>query len=146
MVLIKILKPKYWPKELDGLTRATWKINDLRIIPSCDWIINRSKEFGYNESFNNVGMVFPIAVSRSDHSWVEKRVLLKNEKGEYKNPHHLSENNDLIKGWYVHVGNKRVQYGIENNYDCIMGYIITTPLQRERVKKYTHIPHTEIPK
>jgi hypothetical protein len=90
VVLIKILKPKYWPKELEDLTRATWKINDLRIIPSCDWIINRSKEFGYNESFNNVGMVFPIAVSRSDHSWVRKRVLLKNEKESQKIYSHTS--------------------------------------------------------
>ena len=53
MVLIKVLEPKHWPKELNDLPKATWKINDLRIIPSCNWIINRSKEFGYKESFDN---------------------------------------------------------------------------------------------
>ena len=140
------LEPKIWPEKLSYLDNFTFRVEDLRIIPSNEWITNRSNQFGYKESFDNKGMMFPIAVSSSNHQWVKDRLLLKNEKGEFKNPHHLDENSNPIKGLYVHVGNKRVLYAKENGYTHISGYLIDSIDDREAVKQFTHIPHTEIPK
>ena len=46
MVQVKTLKPHIWPTALVDLERHVFKVADLRIIPSDDWIDNRSKEFG----------------------------------------------------------------------------------------------------
>ena len=72
-------------------------------------------------------------------------MLLKKD-GEFKNPHHINENGEVIKGLYVHVGNKRVLYAKQHGYTHIEGYLISSTSEREDVKLFTHIPHTEIPK
>ena len=143
---MEMLSPKIWPEELTHLDMFTFRVADLRIIPSNEWITNRSKQFGYKESFDNAGMMYPIAVSTANPQWVKDRVGIKNEKGEYKNPHHINEEGNVIGGFYVHVGNKRVQYAREHGYGLIEGYLISSVDDREAVKRYTHIPHTEIPK
>ena len=91
-------------------------------------------------------MMFPIAVSSTKNKWVQDRLLLKNEKNEFKNPHHIDKDGNPIKGLYDHVGNKRVLYAQQNGYTHIEGYLISSIEDREMVKKVTHIPHMEIPK
>jgi len=146
VVQVKTLKPHIWPTALVDLERHVFKVADLRIIPSDDWIDNRSKEFGYQQSFDNYGMMYPIAASTHDHRWVQDRLKLKNKAGEYKNPHHIDEQGLVIPGYYCHVGNKRVWYAQQHGFTHIEGFLITTHRERELVKMYTHIKHTEIPK
>ncbi len=143
---MKLLTPKTWPTKLNHLDTFCFRVEDLRIIPSDEWINNRSEQFGYKESFDNKGMMFPIAVSSTKNKWVQDRLLLKNEKNEFKNPHHIDKDGNPIKGLYVHVGNKRVLYAQQNGYTHIEGYLISSIEDREMVKKVTHIPHMEIPK
>ena len=143
---MKLLTPKTWPTKLNHLDTFCFIVEDLRIIPSDEWINNRSKQFGYKESFDNKGKMFPIAVSSTKNKWVQDRLLLKNEKNEFKNPHHIDKDGNPIKGLYVHVGNKRVLYAQQNGYTHIEGYLISSIEDREMVKKVTHIPHMEIPK
>lgn len=143
---MKVLTPQQWPKKLDYLDSMMFRVDELRIIPSDTWINNRSEEFGYKESFDNKGMMFPIAVSGAKYDWVQERLLLKNDKGEFKNPHHINEYGEVTGGLYVHVGNKRVLYAKQNGYTHIEGYLISSTSEREDVKRFTHIPHTEIPK
>ena len=143
---MKVLSPQTWPNKLSYLDTFTFRVEQLRIIPSNEWITNRSEQFGYQESFNNKGMLFPIAVCSTKQQWVKNRLIRKNEKVEFKNPHHIDENNEVISGLYVHVGNKRVLYAQQYGYTHIEGYLINSVDDRESVKQFTHIPHTEIPK
>ena len=142
---MEMLSPRTWPEKLSYLDRFTFRVEQLRIIPSDEWINNRSNQFGYKESFDNKGMMFPIAVSSANPQWVKDRLLLKKD-GEFKNPHHIDENGEVVKGLYVHVGNKRVWYAKQHGYTHIEGYLINTIDDREAVKRFTHISHTEIPK
>lgn len=136
----KVLKAKWHPSGLSNLKLQRLEVSKLRIIPSNEWITNRSNEFGYTESFDNAGMQFPIAVTTHNIPWVIQRVLP-------RNPHHADTCGcHLIPGLYVHVGNKRVLYAQQKGYEFIEGYMISTIEERELVKQLTHIPHTEIPK
>tara|TARA_Y100000004_G_scaffold32561_1_gene34253 strand:- start:2340 stop:2768 length:429 start_codon:yes stop_codon:yes gene_type:complete len=135
----KILKAIWHPTALHHLPLQVLRVEDIRIIPPNDWLVDRSNQFGYTESFENKGMQYPIAVTTHEPRWVAERILP-------KNPQHRAEDGSLIKGYYVHVGNKRVLYAQQKGYTHIESYIIKNTIQRDQVKYYTHIPHTEIPK
>ena len=141
----KILKAKYHPKELSHFPFEILKVSDIRIIPSDEWIDWRSKQFGYKESFDNCGMLFPIGVTTHEPEWVKNRILLKKD-GEFKNPHHRKEDGSIKEGYYVHLGNKRVWYAKQNGYTHIEAYIFKTVFERNELKYRTHIDHKEIPK
>ena len=110
-------------------------------IPTDAWLKQRSKQFGYDESFEVHGMLYPIVVSTHEHPWVEQRL-----KVEKQNPHHFDSSNKIIPGLYVHLGNKRVLYAMQKGYTHIHGYIISTETQKNLARWQTHIEHTEIPK
>ena len=135
---MKILKAKKYLQEI-SIPLQLFKVEDINIIPSLDWIYNRSNQFGYKDSFNNKGMIYPIVVTDEKEEWVQKRILP-------KNPHHRDENGNLKKGLYVHVGNKRVLYARENNYDMIEGYFVTEHKDKTHIQRLQHISHTKIPK
>jgi hypothetical protein len=135
---MKILRAKKYIAEI-VIPLQLFKVKDIRIIPSTDWIINRSNQFGYKDSFDNKGMIYPIVVSDEKEDWVQKRILP-------KNPHHRDENGQLIKGLYVHVGNKRVLYAQQNNYDMIEGYFVKEQKDKTYIQRLQHISHTKIPK
>lgn len=78
-------------------------------------------------------------MSDEKEDWVQKRILP-------KNPHHRDENGQLIKGLYVHVGNKRVLYAQQNNYDMIEGYFVKEQKDKTDIQRLQHISHTKIPK
>lgn len=135
---MKVLRAKKYIAEI-VIPLQLFKVKDIRIIPSMDWIINRSNQFGYKDSFDNKGMIYPIVVSDEKEDWVQKRILP-------KNPHHRDENGQLIKGLYVHVGNKRVLYAQQNNYDMIEGYFVKEQKDKTDIQRLQHISHTKIPK
>jgi len=115
-------------------------VHEIRIIPPIEWIDNRSKQFGYNESFENKGMLFPIVVTSWEPQWVIDRILP-------KNPHHAGDKPGTLKPYmYVHVGNKRVYYAQQNGYDRIEGYFVEKQEDKSLIQRLQHIPHTEIPK
>jgi len=135
---MRVLKAKIKLKDIN-LPLQLFKVKDINIIPTLDWIENRSNEFGYNDSFNNKGMIYPIVITDEKEEWVQKRILP-------KNPHHRDKNGNLKKGLYVHVGNKRVLYAIQNNYDMIEGYFVVNEDDKKQIQLLQHIPHTNIPK
>ena len=96
----KILRAKnYIPELQKEFVLQEFEVNELKIIPPDHWIKNRSKQFDYDESFNNVGMMYPIVVTNEKPDWVQKRILP-------KNPHHADPQGRLMSGLYVLVGNK----------------------------------------
>lgn len=133
---MKILRAQ---KKLPDFKIQEFDVKSLRIIPSNDWITKRSNEFGYGESFDKHGMIWPIAVTNHTEKWVQDRILP-------KNPHHKDTNGNLIPGYYVHIGNKRVLWAKENDYDKIEGYLIVTMNDKRKIHQLQHIAHTEIPK
>jgi hypothetical protein len=56
------------------------------------------------------------------------------------------ENNNLIQGLYVLLGNKRVMWAKENKYDKIEGYFIKDEKDKQFIKNLTNINHKDIPK
>jgi hypothetical protein len=95
--------------------------------------------YEYTNSLNKVGMVYPIVITDHNEQWLKNKIL-------NKNPHHRDENNDLIKGLYVLLGNKRVMWAKENKYDQIEGYFIKDEKDKQLIKILTNINHSEIPK
>ena len=114
-----------------------FKVSELRLIPPEQWVIDRMEDYGYNESFENVGMLFPIIVSTHNPVWVQTRL-----KG--KCPHHFDEENKIIEGYYVHAGNKRVLWAKKNGYDEIEGYLCDDQVDKVTLKSLMHIDHKEI--
>lgn len=135
---MKILKAKIIPKEVEQET-TLFDVDKLINIPPANWVTKRSNEFGYKESFENNGMIYPIIVSDEKPDWVQRRILP-------KNPQHKDENGKLKEGLYVHAGNKRVQWAKQNNYDKIEGYFVEDQNVKNKLKSHTHIGHKEIPK
>ena len=130
----KLFPAKHFPFELKEL-----EVNKLRCIPTDAWLKQRSKQFGYDESFKMHGMLYPIVVSTHEHPWLLARITPK------VHPQHY-HNNKIIPGLYVHLGNKRVLYAMQKGYTHIHGYIISTETQKNLARWQTHIEHTEIPK
>ena len=138
--MLKTLKAKnYIPEIQKEFVLQDFFVRELRIIPSYEWIKNRSKQFDYDESFNNVGMMYPIVVTNEKPDWVQKRILP-------KNPHHADVQGRLMSGLYVHVGNKRVLYALEKGYDFIEGYFVSELKEKNLIQNLQHIPHKSIPK
>lgn len=136
----KILRAKnYIPEIQEKFFLQNFYVPLLRIIPPHDWITNRSKQFDYDTSFKNHGMLYPIVVTNEKPDWVVKRILPKNS-------HHNDGFNRLVSGYYVHVGNKRVIYAINNGYDFIEGYFVETKEDKNYIQNLQHIEHTKIPK
>lgn len=136
----KILRAKnYIPELQKEFVLQEFEVNELKIIPPDHWIKNRSKQFDYDQSFNNVGMMYPIVVTDEKPDWVQKRILPKNS-------HHADQFGDLAKGLYVLVGNKRVLYAKEKGYDLIEGYFVTELKDKNKIRTKQHIEHKNIPK
>lgn len=135
---MKILKAKNTSTKIN-FTLQLFDVKELRIIPSIDWLSKKINIYGYKNSFEKVGMLYPIVVTDEKEQWVKNRILPKNS-------HHKDENGDLIKGLYVHVGNKRVFWAKENGYDKIEGYFITQEKDKTFIQNLTHIKHESIPK
>ena len=133
---MKILKAQ---KNISEFVVQYFEVKSLRIIPSNDWLIKRSNEFGYNESFEKHGMIWPIAVTDHRQQWVKDRILP-------KNPQHKDKNGNLISGYYVHIGNKRVMWAKQNGYEMIEGYYFHSMEDKRKIHQLQHIAHTEIPK
>ena len=134
---MKILRAQ---KSLSDFKLQTFDVSSLRTIPPHNWLEKRSNEFGYNESFENKGMLFPIVVTSWEPQWVIDRILP-------KNPHHAGDKPGTLKPYmYVHVGNKRVYYAQQNGYDRIEGYFVEKQEDKSLIQRLQHIPHTEIPK
>jgi hypothetical protein len=135
---MKILKAKNHLPEIK-IPIQLFDVQSLITIPPDNWLENRVKEFGYFDSFEKVGMLYPIVVTDETKQWVIDRILP-------KNPQHKGENNKLKKGLYVHLGNKRALWAKEKGYDKIEGYFIENKNDKELIKSLTHIKHTRIPK
>ena len=135
---MKILKAKNISTKIN-FPLQFFDVKELRIIPSIDWLNKRINLYGYKNSFEKVGMLHPIVVTDEKEQWVKNRILP-------KNPHHRDENGDLIKGLYVHVGNKRVSWAKENGYNKIEGYFVTQEKDKTFIQNLTHIEHERIPK
>lgn len=135
---MKILKAKNKPKDIK-ISITLFNVNELKIIPSDHWLTKRSNKFEYPKSFENHGMLYPIVVSDEKPEWVQRRIVK-------KNPQHTDSQGNLKKGYYVHLGNKRVKWAKENNFDKIEGYFIIEKSEKDHISNLTHIQHTEIPK
>jgi hypothetical protein len=135
---MRILKAKNISSKINFPTQL-FDVKDLRIIPSYEWLLKRMNIYEYKNSFEKVGMLHPIVVTDEKEQWVKNRILPKNSQ-------HKDENDDLIKGLYVHVGNKRVFWAKENGYDKIEGYFITHEKDKTFIQNLTHINHESIPK
>jgi len=139
---VRILQANFHPKEIKLCVRL-FDVKDIRFLPSDAWLNARMEKFGYNESFQKAGMMYPIAVSTHDHKWVKRRIEIEPNNPERTN---VDKDGKIIPGLYVHVGHKRVKWALENGYKAIEGYMITSTAERQMIKRYTHIPHDKIPK
>jgi hypothetical protein len=139
---VKTLRAKNHPKKIN-LSVQLFEVKQLRYLPSMAWLDARMERFGYDESFRHTGMMFPVAVSSHEHKWVEKRIKIEPNNPDNTN---IDKDGKIIEGLYVHVGHKRVKWALDNGYDLIEGYMITSTRERQLIKKYTHIPHDKIPK
>jgi hypothetical protein len=135
---MKILKAKNISSKINFPTQL-FDVKDLRIIPSYEWLLKRMNIYEYKNSFEKVGMLNPIVVTDEKEQWVKNRILP-------KNAHHKDEKGNLIKGLYVHVGNKRVLWAKENGYDKIEGYFVKDEKDKTFIQNLTHIDHNKIPK
>ena len=136
---MKILYAKNHPRELEHLKLQLFNINELILMPSIKWLKERMNMFEYENSFNNKGMLYPIAVSTHEPEWLYERF-------KRKNLPHIDENNKVKPGLYVQTGNKRVLWARENGYNQIEGYLIHSKEDKSKIRAVTHIKHTEIPK
>jgi hypothetical protein len=118
---MKILKAQ---KNLPDFTLQYFDVKSLRTIPPDNWLQKRSDEFGYDESFEKHGMIWPIAVTDHREKWVQDRILP-------KNPQHKSKDGKLIPA---------------NGYDKIEGYYFSSMEDKRKIHSLQHIQHTEIPK
>jgi len=135
---MKILYAKNHPRELEHLKLQLFNINELILMPSIKWLKERMNMFEYENSFNNKGMLYPIAVSTHEHEWLRERLARKNL------PHIVD--GKVKPGLYVQTGNKRVLWAKENNYDQIEGYLVSNKQDRSKMRAVTRIKHTDIPK
>jgi hypothetical protein len=135
---MKILKAKNYLSEIK-IPIQLFDVQSLITIPPDNWLENRVKEFGYFDSFEKAGMLYPIVVTDETEQWVIERILP-------KNPQHKDTNNKLKKGLYVHLGNKRALWAKEKGYEKIEGYFVKEKKDKELIKSLTHIKHTRIPK
>jgi hypothetical protein len=135
---MKILKAKNISTKIN-FPLQLFDVKELRIIPSIDWLNKKINTYGYKNSFEKVGMLHPIVVTDEKEQWVKNRILPKNSQ-------HKDNDGNLIKGLYVHVGNKRVLWAKENGYDKIEGYFITQEKDKTFIQNQTHINHESIPK
>jgi len=135
---MKILRAKNISTKIN-FPLQLFDVKELRIIPSIDWLSKKINIYRYKSSFEKVGMLYPIVVTDEKEQWVKNRILPKNSQ-------HKDEDGNLIKGLYVHVGNKRVFWAKENGYDKIEGYFITQEKDKTLIQNLTHINHESIPK
>ena len=135
---MKILKAKNYLSEIK-IPIQLFDVQSLITIPPDNWLENRVKEFGYFDSFEKAGMLYPIVVTDETEQWVIERILP-------KNPQHKDTNNKLKKGLYVYLGNKRALWAKEKGYEKIEGYFVKERKDKELIKSLTHIKHTRIPK
>jgi hypothetical protein len=135
---MKTLKAKNHLSEIK-IPIQLFDVQSLIIIPSDNWLENRVKQFGYFDSFEKAGMLYPIVVTDETENWVIERILP-------KNPQHKDTDNKLKKGLYVHLGNKRALWAKEKGYEKIEGYFVKNRNDKELIKRLTHIEHTRIPK
>jgi len=135
---MKILKAKNHLSEIK-IPIQLFDVQSLITIPPDNWLENRVKEFGYFDSFEKAGMLYPIVVTDETEQWVIDRILP-------KNPQHKDTDNKLKEGLYVHLGNKRALWAKEKGYEKIEGYFIKERKDKELIKSLTHIKHTRIPK
>ena len=135
---MKVLKAKQYHPEIKFKVLEL-PLDEIRIIPSLDWIKNRSNQFDYFKSFDNHGMLWPIVVTTYKPEWVVRRILP-------KNPHHQTTTGELYPSLYVYVGNKRVLYARERGYDRIEGYLVETKEDKNLIHRLQHIEHKDIPK
>ena len=135
---MKILKAKNYLSEIK-IPLQLFDVQSLITIPPDNWLKNRVEEFGYFDSFEKIGMLYPIVVTDEMEQWVIDRILP-------KNPQHKDKDNKLKKGLYVHLGNKRALWAKQKGYEKIEGYFVKERKDKELIKMLTHINHTDIPK
>ena len=135
---MKILKAKNHLSEIK-IPIQLFDVEKLRIIPSYKWLEKKMRLYEYTNSFEKVGMLYPIVVTDEKEPWVKNRILPKNSQ-------HKDKDGNLMKGLYVHVGNKRVLWAKENGYEKIEGYFITQEKDKTFIQNQTHIDHESIPK
>jgi len=136
---MKILYAKQHPEQLKEYQTQLFNVNELIIIPADDWLIKRMKQFEYDTSFKNNGMIYPITVSTHEHDWVKERLTRKSLP-------HIDEQGNVKPGLYVHTGNKRVLWARENGYEQIEGYLVSSKETKAIIRSKTHIGHESIPK
>ena len=135
---MKILKAKNYLSEIK-LPLQLFDVQSLITIPPENWLKNKVEKFGYFDSFEKIGMLYPIVVTDEIEQWVIDRILL-------KNPQHKDKDSKLKKGLYVHLGNKRALWAKQKGYEKIEGYFVKERKEKELIKMLTHINHSEIPK
>ena len=135
---MKILRAQKHPDNIKQDVRL-FDLSELKPIPPLYWLEKRIAEFGYNQSFENHGMIYPITVTTHYPEWVKERIIK-------KCPHHVDEKGELKAGLYVHTGNKRVVWAKNNGYDQIEGYLVDEKDEKGKIRSQTHIAHGDIPK
>ena len=135
---MKILKAKNYLSEIK-IPVQLFDVEKLRIIPSYEWLEKKMRLYEYTNSLDKAGMLYPIVVTDHNEQWLKNRILK-------KNLHHKDENNNLIQGLYVLLGNKRVMWAKENKYDKIEGYFIKDEKDKQFIQNLTNINHKDIPK
>jgi hypothetical protein len=135
---MRILKAKNYLSEIK-IPVQLFDVEKLRIIPSYEWLEKKMRLYEYTNSLDKAGMLYPIVVTDHNEQWLKNRILK-------KNLHHKDENNNLIQGLYVLLGNKRVMWAKENKYDKIEGYFIKDEKDKQFIKNLTNINHKDIPK
>jgi hypothetical protein len=73
---MKTLKAKNHLSEIK-IPIQLFDVQSLITIPPDNWLENRVKEFGYFDSFEKAGMLYPIVVTDETEQWVIERILPK---------------------------------------------------------------------
>ena len=122
----KILKAK---QHVDFAKLELFKVKDIMLIPSMNWLEKRMPLF--RTSIEKHGMKWPIVVTTNEYYW--KDYWPKDENGVRK------------VGMAVSIGNKRVLWARENNYDMIEGYFVKSLMEKNKIIYKTFISKVNWP-
>jgi|TARA_B100000900_G_scaffold111452_1_gene93188 hypothetical protein len=121
---MKILKAQKYPDVKHDIIDIP--LDDILYIAGENWLNKKMIKYGYEDSFKNAGMIFPITTVYSKDYWRPDRLH--------------------SEGLYVVTGHKRVMWAKRNGYTHIEGYKVDNIVDMTKIRMKTKIKHEDIPK
>ncbi len=121
---MKILKAQKHPDVKHNIINIP--LDEILLIAGENWLYKKMIKYGYEDSFKNAGMVFPITTVYSKDYWLPRRLH--------------------SEGLYVVTGHKRVLWARTNGYTHIEGYKIDNITDMASIRMKTKISHEDLPR